>query len=135
MRVFLDTNVLASAFSTRGLCEDVFSEILRSHELVITPPLFVELGRVLRAKFNIPKNLVSEILAFLKEDTILAKVGTLPKIKIKDRDDVALISCALEGGADVFITGDNELLELGRVDNLEILSPRAFWKKLKESLN
>jgi len=34
VRVFLDTNVLASAFGTRGLCADVLHIILREHELI-----------------------------------------------------------------------------------------------------
>ena len=29
------------------------------------------------------------------------------------------------------ITGDRELLELAIVDNLEIISPREFWERLK----
>tara|TARA_Y100000590_G_C15710915_1_gene1010249 strand:+ start:1307 stop:1432 length:126 start_codon:yes stop_codon:yes gene_type:complete len=35
MKVFLDTNVLVSAFATRGLCADVMRVILTEHELLI----------------------------------------------------------------------------------------------------
>ena len=35
MKVVLDTNVLASAAATRGLCADVLREVLAEHELVI----------------------------------------------------------------------------------------------------
>jgi predicted nucleic acid-binding protein len=31
----------------------------------------------------------------------------------------------------VLVTGDKELLELGDIEGLEILSPRQFWEKLK----
>ena len=31
MKVFLDTNVLASAAATRGLCADVLREVFASH--------------------------------------------------------------------------------------------------------
>ena len=34
MRVFLDTNVLLSAFAARGLCADVFRTVLAEHELI-----------------------------------------------------------------------------------------------------
>lgn len=133
MRVFLDTNVLVSAFTTRGLCEDVLREVLASHELIVSVPLLDELDHVLNGKFKVPKTLVSEILNFLREDTILSKVGEYPDVEIKDQDDLALLSCALEGEADVFVTGDKELVDLGQVERLEILSPRAFWERLKAS--
>ena len=133
MRVFLDTNVLVSAFTTRGLCEDVLREVLASHDLIVSVLLFNELERTLRGKFKIPKTLISEILIFLGEDTILSKVGDYPDVEIRDQDDLALLSCALEGRADIFVTGDKELIELRRVSDLEILSPRAFWEKLKET--
>ena len=133
MRVFLDTNVLVSAFTTRGLCEDVLREVLASHDLIVSVLLFNELERTLRGKFKIPKALISEILIFLGEDTILSKVGDYPDVEIRDQDDLAMLSCALEGRADIFVTGDKELIELRRVSDLEILSPRAFWEKLKET--
>ena len=133
MRVFLDTNVLVSAFTTRGLCEDVLREVLASHDLIVSVLLFNELERTLRGKFKIPKTLISEILIFLGEDTILSKVGDYPDVEIRDQDDLALLSCALEGRADIFVTGDKELIELRRVSDLEILSPRSFWEKLKKT--
>lgn len=133
MRVFLDTNVLVSALTARGLCEDVLREILASHELVVSDPLLDEFERALTGKFKVPKTLVSEILVFLREDTILAEVGELPAVAIKDQDDLTMLSCALEGSANVFVTGDKELVNLGEVSKLEILSPRAFWEKLKKT--
>lgn len=133
MRVFLDTNVLVSALTARGLCEDVLREILASHELVVSDPLLDEFERALTGKFKVPKTLVSEILVFLREDTILAEVGELPAVAIKDQDDLTMLSCALEGSANVFVTGDKELVNLGEVSKVEILSPRAFWEKLKKT--
>jgi len=133
MRVFLDTNVLVSAFTTRGLCEDVLREVLASHDLIVSVPLLNELERALTGKFKIPKTLISEILTFLGEDTILSKIGELPDVDIKDQDDLAILSCALEGRANIFVTGDKELTELHKVSSLEILSPRAFWEKVKKA--
>jgi predicted nucleic acid-binding protein len=42
-----------------------------------------------------------------------------------------VLSCALNGKADLFITGDKELLGLIRIGDMEIVSPRTFWEKLK----
>ena len=131
MRVFLDTNVLASATATRGLCADVLREVLALHELVVSPPLFNELKRVLVRKFGLSKDIVSDVLELLREDTIFSKPGKLSDIQIKDKDDVIILSSALNGKADIFVTGDKELLKLRKVGRLEIVSPRNFWERLK----
>jgi len=44
---------------------------------------------------------------------------------------LTILSCALDGEANLFVTGDNELLGLRRIGKMEIISPRAFWEKLK----
>ena len=131
MRVFLDTNVLVSAFATRGLCADVLREVLAAHHLVVSRPLLSELDQVLKKKLKMPTRLVLEVVEFLKQEWPLYDAGTLPRVKIKDRSDLRILSSALEGDADVFVTGDKELAALRRVRGLQILSPRAFWELLK----
>lgn len=131
MKVFLDTNVLASAVATRGLCADVLREVLTSHELIISDALLKELKRVLQRKFKVPSSLISEFLNLLKQDTILVKPNDVPEVDIKDKNDLIILASALNGNADLFVTGDKELLDLAKVENLEIVSPRAFWENLK----
>jgi predicted nucleic acid-binding protein len=53
VRVFLDTNVLASAIATRGICADVQQVTLAEHELVLGEKVLGELSRVLRTKFRV----------------------------------------------------------------------------------
>jgi predicted nucleic acid-binding protein len=51
-------------------------------------------------------------------------------IPIKDADDIPILACAIAGEADVFVTGDKELLDLQKIGNLPIVSPRQFWLQL-----
>jgi putative PIN family toxin of toxin-antitoxin system len=129
MRVFLDTNVLASAAATRGLCADVFRFTVEFHELVISAHLLAELERTLRVKFKIPVDLIADTIWLLRQDTILAPAEPLAALGLKDKGDVIIVSCAINGGAGVLVTGDVEILSLQRVGALEILSPRQFWEK------
>ena len=131
MRVFLDTNVLVSAVATRGLCADVFREVLTSHELIVSDALLKEVKKVLQQKFTVPPSLISEFLNLLKQDTIFIKPSGSPEVTIKDKSDLIIIASALTGSADLLVTGDKELLNLGNVENLEIVSPRVFWEKVK----
>jgi uncharacterized protein len=132
MRIFLDTNILASAVATRGLCADVLREVLARHDLIISSALLKELRRVLQKKFRVPSPLISGFIAMLQQDTILAEPIDSPGIQIKDKDDIIILAAALNGEAELFITGDKELLELGKVGNLTIISPRMFWNTLTE---
>jgi len=131
MRVLLDANVLVSAVATRGLCTDVFREVLTSHELIVSDALLKEVQKALQQKLKVPSSLISEFVNLLKQDTIFIKPSRLPEVTIKDKSDLIIIASALSGSADLLVTGDKELLNLGSVESLEIVSPRAFWEKVK----
>jgi putative PIN family toxin of toxin-antitoxin system len=131
VRVFLDTNVLASAAATRGLCADVLREVLTSHELLTSAQVLSELKRVLRTEFGVAQDLIDDFILLMRQDAVLAQPGLLPSVEIQDQDDLPILSAAISGKADVFVTGDKELLDLSEVENLAILSPRQFWDKLK----
>lgn len=131
MKVFLDTNVLASAVTTRGLCADVVREVFASHELFISKHVLDELTSVLRVKFKVGQDLIDDYIGLLKQDTILAHPAQLPDVELQDKDDLPILGAAIAAGADVLVTGDKELLEFGHIDDLDIVSPRQFWEKLK----
>jgi len=67
----------------------------------------------------------------LEQDAHFATPAESPVVDIKDQDDLVILSSALNGKADLFVAGDKELLDLGKVKGLHIVSPRAFWEKLK----
>ena len=131
MRVFLDTNVLASAAATRGLCSDVLREVFASHELIVSEYLIKELKRVLTDKFNLPRDIREEYIWLLHQDTIVAEEADPPPIQLKDKSDIPILGAALQAKADVLVTGDSELQNIGRIEELLILSPRGFWEYLR----
>jgi putative PIN family toxin of toxin-antitoxin system len=131
MKVFLDTNVLAAAAATRGLCADVFREVLACHELLISTQVLSELERVLKSKFGVAQDLIEAYVLLLQQDSISVEAIDIPKVRLRDKDDLGILGAAVAGGADVLVTGDKELLDLHRVENVEILSPRQFWEKAK----
>ena len=130
MRVLLDTNVLASAATTRGLCADVLREVLAKHELVVCSQIFSELRRIFQSKFGMSSDLIKSFVWLLQQDTILSKPGSLPQVNLKDKDDLGILAAAQSGGADVIVTGDRELQTLGDFLGIKIMSPRQFWQEL-----
>ena len=128
MRVFLDTNVLASAFGTRGLCADVLRIIVVKHELVTGEVVIEELGRTLSKKFGMPPDRVKERERFLRGYHVEPKPSQLPNLILSGRSDVMVIASAINAKAEILITGDREMLALKKKPkDLRILNPREFW--------
>jgi putative PIN family toxin of toxin-antitoxin system len=130
VRVLLDTNVIVSAVTTRGLCADVFRAVLAAHELVTCAKVLQEVRRILGIKFDVPEQLIAEYLELIGQDAIVAEPEDLPDLPIQDRDDVAIVAAAIGAKAEVLVTGDHELQSLKNVGKVRILSPRAFWEEL-----
>lgn len=127
MKVFLDTNVIASATATRGLCSDLFRTVIEFHDLVISEHLIGEIRRILGDKFRAPPDLIEDLVWLLRQDTVKANAIPLAALPLNDPADIAIVSSALNGGADILVTGDKEIVELKQVGHLRILTPRQFW--------
>ena len=130
MKVFLDTNVLVSAFAARGLCADLFEVVLLEHELVTGVVVAAELRRSLRAKLKLPAPHCDDILAFLRRAASIFVRASSPVSARVDAGDAAVLGEARHGGAEIFVTGDVAVQRLAAIDVMKILSPRNFWARL-----
>ena len=130
MKVFLDTNVLASSIATRGLCSELLESVIHDHELLTCQPVLRELERVLTEKLRLPEAVVAGFLSLLKAEATVVESRKIPSIPIKDADDIRILACAVVGKADVFVTGDKELLDLRKIEDLTVVSPRELWNRL-----
>lgn len=126
MRVFIDTNVLVSAFSSTRFCSDLIPQILEFHELTVSRTVMEELNRVLRTKIAIPEEVLIQANHFLNDRATIIESAPTLEISLKDKDDIKILSEAIQAKADFFITGDKEVLSLGRIGPMQILSPRDF---------
>jgi len=133
VKVFLDTNVLVSALTTRGLAADVFRLVLSEHELLTGEVNLVEFRRVLKQKMRVPVRHIEEAERLLREQTIIPRPAMAMEIELRDPDDKWILASAVAGAADVLVTGDKELLDLGRAAPLPILTPRSFWESLRRN--
>jgi predicted nucleic acid-binding protein len=95
--------------------------------------LLAELKNVLHSKIALPREIISDFVEVLIQDSILAKRTKLTNIDINDKDDILILSTSLNAKAELFVTGDKELLELEKIQSMRIISPRRFWETLKTS--
>lgn len=131
MKVVLDTNVLLAAFATRGLCEATLELCLASHEIVLSEHILTELRRHLTGKLKLAAGQADGIVAFLREQADIVQPAKVPAEACRDRTDLPVLGTALAAGADCLVTGDHELLALGRFRDIPILSPRAFHDRAR----
>ena len=128
MRAVLDTNILISAFVfPGGTPETVYRGALEGRfELVTSPPLLAELGRVLGDKFGWEGPMAETAVAQV------ARIGTVVRprrtVSVIDEDpaDDRVLEAAAEGGADVIVSGDRHLLQLRKWHGIRIVRAKAF---------
>lgn len=133
MKIFFDTNVLVSAFATRGLCADLFSHALLEHELLVGTVVLSELRRILRDRIKVPRDLVQEIELLLREAVLVPKPKRHLNLGISDPDDEWIVASAVAGQADVLVTGDSALLEAASRMPIAVVNPRGLWELLRQS--
>lgn len=131
MRVFLDTNVLVSAFATRGLSADVFEVVSIEHELITGSAVLREFQAVLSGKLKIAAPRCAEALELIAVEAARI-VPDAPLAECRaDPADRRVLGEALAGGAEVFVTGDAALVALARIGPMRIMTPRQFWEVLQ----
>jgi len=130
VRVFLDTNVLVAAVATRGLCADVMRVVLAEHELITGEVVLSELRKALARRIRLPEAAIEDIVALLREQEVVPKPPKPSELPIRDPDDRWILASAMEGKADVLVTGDRDLLAVADKAPLPVLDPRAFWDLL-----
>jgi putative PIN family toxin of toxin-antitoxin system len=131
VRIFLDTNVLVSAFAARGLCAEVLQLVLLDHELITGRNVLRELEKALREKVKLSVGRSTEIIDFVSNEATQNVDKAEPAQLDIDAADALVVGEALAGRAELFVTGDAALLGLAVAEPLKVLSPRQFWETLR----
>lgn len=132
IKIVLDSNVYISALLFAGRPEEIMDLVRNgSLELLISPAILLELGRVLQDKFLFSRR---EVLSALQEVRRLARIIAPQKhlqVITADPDDNRILECAVFGGADYIVTGDKRHLRpLGHFQGIKILLPSEFLKEI-----
>jgi uncharacterized protein len=92
----------------------------------ISDAILEETVRVLRDKFGFPEERLARSERYIDNCTIRVK----PSVKIDaikdDPDDNRILECADTAGCEYIITGDLDLLRLGKYTEIRIMTVRSF---------
>ncbi len=132
LRVVLDTNIYVSAFTQpKSKVAQIWRQAVdRRYRLLISRDIICEMAQVLRYKFDF---LEARLLQSMKEAAHVAEIirpmHSL-SVVLSDPDDNRILECAVEGKADVIVSGDRDLLRLQSYQNMPIVRPMDFLRIL-----
>jgi putative PIN family toxin of toxin-antitoxin system len=140
LKVVLDTNVFVSSLLVRdGLPAQVLDAWReRQYVLVTSRSIIAEVRATLaypriRRKYAITDEDVEHLVALLEQDALLVPgtanaTGSIPE----DPSDEMVLACAVDGGADLIVSGDHHLLDLGEYQGIPVLTVREFVARVGE---
>jgi len=140
MRVVVDTNILVRAIiKPDGSVGPVLLRFRRGDfTLLYAQSLLEELIDVLnrpriRAKYHLSDDDIKTVvgLILLRGEAVIPRQ---PVTVCRDPKDNKFLEVAVEGQADLIISGDEDLLTLHPFRGIPILSPRDFLRKLDQEL-
>lgn len=126
-RVVLDTNVLVS-----GLLGGTATEVIRrwrvgAFSLILSEEIFAEYEAVLkRPKFKLPSWVVQELLGYIRGSAEWVESATELPIELRDPADAKFLRAAVDGGADMVVTEDKDLLDLKESQSIRIVPSWEF---------
>ena len=132
MRAVVDTNVLASALIRRqGVTGQVLGHLRDNRFTIIySVPLVIELVEVLsrssiQHKYHIQSDDITALINLLRMRGEL--VTPQRRIDVcRDASDNRILEAAVEGVADMIVSGDADLLDLHEFESIPILRVVAF---------
>ena len=133
MRVVFDTNVLFSALTAKGFCEEVVDEAVGECVLIWSNPLRQELEAVLARRHEIGPATRAALDAYV-DICEFVEPEPLPARVCRDKDDDVALATAVAGRAQIVVTGDEDLLALKKFGDVRILSPRQFLEVLDQRM-
>ncbi len=136
MRAVLDTNLLVSYLLTQG---DTMSRIVDHWEqwhfvAIVSPAMLAELKEVVRRpRLRSHMSLDPQVLIDVIEQDAEVVPGELTLTGVcRDPKDDIFIACAVEGHADVLVSGDADLLAVGSHQGVQMMTPAAFLRLLDQ---
>jgi len=94
---------------------------------VIVREVLTSLGRDrVRRRYRVDPARISQIQQFLESDGILVPITVTVQGVASHPEDDLVLATAVSAQVDYLITGDRQLLALGKYDGVQIVTPRDF---------
>lgn len=132
--VVYDTNSIVSALGFGGSPRTaLLLEFTQAWDMYFSEEILSEIERVLRYdKIPVTEEKSNLFLTVMSDEGVLVEPGVSVDAS-KDPDDNKFLECALEVDAQYLVSGDSDLLELGKFRSTDIVTPDEFLEQQDES--
>jgi len=138
LKVVLDTNIFVSSLLSKAGRPAMVIDAWRAgrYLLVTSPPIISEIKRVLEApsirkKYGLSRDRIERLILLLEKDGIVVPgLSGVARVIPEDPTDEMFLSAALDAQADLIISGDRHLLDLGEYKGIPVVTARQFLKLL-----
>lgn len=110
MKIFFDSNVVLAAVARAGACRSLMDLAWEFHTVVLSEQVLDEYSRYIISRLKAPPEMAVSGLQKLRQATI-APSHPRTSVELRDQDDVAIVSAAVNGKCDLLVTGDHDLLD------------------------
>ena len=132
--VTADTNVYISGLVFGGVPRQFLNAArVGQFRLAISAPIKAEIVRVLRDKFLWSSSALSDLEQQIARLTVVVEPAQTIEAVPDDPDDDRIVECAVEARAAFIVTGDNDLLRLGRYGSIQIVKVATFLEMLQNA--
>jgi putative PIN family toxin of toxin-antitoxin system len=128
-RVVIDTNIFLSAILNQdSFPARVVEKAILSSQILQSAETWAELEDVLnREKFDRYRSIFDRRRYFQYLAEFMHEISVLTKVSVcRDPKDDKLLELPMDGGADLIITGDKDLLVLSPFEGIPIITPLAY---------
>ena len=135
MRVVFDTNVFISALVVSGSQAERALRLARQGrlDLCTSVSILTETARKLREKFDQSEEDIRDALKMISRTAQVLKPSLRVNV-LKDVPDNRILECAIEGRADVIVTGDRHVLKLKKFHDIPIVRLADFLRMFPEDV-
>ena len=133
MRLVLDTNIYVSnLISEKGNPAKIVRWWLEGEfDVLVSQPIIDKILRVtdyerIKKKYAKVRENRLEYAALIAEQALWTEPQQKLDVVIADESDNRYVECAVAGGAQYIVTGDEHLLELVEYEGIRVLTPAAF---------
>jgi predicted nucleic acid-binding protein len=140
LRVFLDSNVIISAFhSQTSISRSCVMSVLAHHQLVLCSYSIEEIHRVIQKKFSHRVPDWHAMLAHLRYELIITPTDPplflRPVPPIRDPNDIPILISVFIANPDIFVTGDLDFHTPEVTSMLLVLSPAAYLHHVRQTIS
>jgi putative PIN family toxin of toxin-antitoxin system len=131
MKVVLDTNVLIDGFRDDYSYEKQIIDEIRTGKIeAFANRQTLQENKLILSRLVDNPQYERELNDFFSQITMVVNRRKIHVVR--DPEDNKILESAVEAGAEYLITKDSDLLDMKKYEDIQMISPQAFWVRYKD---